>query len=144
MGRLGSGGWSGVGEVRVGVGWDVIGFKGFQVMGLGSGMSKELGGWGSLGRVEIKEFGGVGVGELGSGVRFGRLGLGKLESGLGKLGLGGTGGWDCGLGFGGWIQGLGWLGSGGGEVDSGGLGLGGLVGIRGVEVGGELGSKELE
>ena len=36
MGRLGSGGWSGVGG-------DGIGFEGFQVRGLGSGRSKEFG-----------------------------------------------------------------------------------------------------
>ena len=57
MGRLGSGGWSGVGGVGVEVRGDVIGFEGFQVRGLGSGRSKDLGVWGrrSLGReVELK------------------------------------------------------------------------------------------
>ena len=43
MGRLGSGGWSGIGGVRVGVGGDGIGFEGFQVRGLWAGRSKELG-----------------------------------------------------------------------------------------------------
>ena len=43
MGRLGSGGWSRVGGVLVGVGGDGIGFEGYQVKGLGSGRSEELG-----------------------------------------------------------------------------------------------------
>ena len=42
MGRLESWG-RGVGGIRVGVGGDVIGFEGFQVRGLGSARSKELG-----------------------------------------------------------------------------------------------------
>ena len=41
------GGWSGVGGFRVGVEGDVIGFEGFQVRGLGSERSKELGEFGS-------------------------------------------------------------------------------------------------
>ena len=69
MGRLGSG-----------VGGDGIGFEEFQVRGLGSGRSKELGSeeFGSRGRVGIKD-----VGELESGVKFGRLGLGGGYGGLG-------------------------------------------------------------
>ena len=71
MERLGSGGWSGVGGVRVGFGGDGIGLEGLQVRG--SGRSKELGGWGrrSLGRgVELKSRRSVGLGSR-SGVRRG-------------------------------------------------------------------------
>ena len=138
MGRLGSGGWSGVEGVGVEVRGDVIGFEGFQVRGLGSGRSKDLGVWGrrSLGReVELKSTRSEG---LGLEVGFGRFGLEELGSGLGKLGLGGAGGWGPESGVG-----LGRLGS-GGAVGLGGLGLGELFGIRGVEVGGKLESKELE
>ena len=84
MGRLRSRSWRGVG----GVGGDGIGFEGFQVRGLGSGWSKELG-------LEV--------------------GFGRLGSGLGKLGLGGygrlrLGEWSQGLG---WGRGVGELRSGG-------------------------------
>ena len=108
MGRLGSGGWSGVGG-------NGIGFGGVLVRGLGSGRSKELGVWGrrSLSRVEIKEVGGVGVRgwvrEVGVGGGYGRLGL---EAGVRSwVGVGGIGGWVrevgvVGVGVGG--QGLEW------------------------------------
>ena len=108
MGRLGLRGGSGVGE-------DGIGFEGFQVRELGSGRSKELGGWGRR------------------GWSWGRRSLGqevKLESrksvglGLGKLGL--RGGYER-LGLRGWVY----------KVVE-------LIRIRGVGVAGDLCSKELE
>ena len=101
MGRLGSGGWSGDGGVRVGAGRDGIGFEGYQVRGLGSGRSKELGGWGwrssgqevelksrrlvGLGsEVGLREVGVGGVGELGLGELVGirRVGVKRVEGGL--------------------------------------------------------------
>ena len=63
MGRLGSGGWHGVGGVRVGVVRDRVGFGGVHVRGLGSGRSEELGSeeFGSRGRGIEVGVGGIGV-----------------------------------------------------------------------------------
>ena len=73
---LGWGGWGrgGVEEVQVGVGGDGTEFKGFQVRGLGSERSNELGDWGrrSLGReVELKGLGSRWSEELGGWCRSG-------------------------------------------------------------------------
>ena len=80
---LGWGGWSGDGG-------DGIGFERYQVRGLGSGRSKELGGWGrrSLGQeVELKSRRLVGLdSEVGVGVR--EVGV---RSWVGEVGVGGIG-----------------------------------------------------
>ena len=117
-----------------------MGSKDFKSRGCGRGCQRS---WGFGGVwVELKSRGRRGWGR-GAGVRVWVREI-ELGSGLGKLGLGGTGGWGWGLGSGvrSWVGEVGV--GGGGGVGSGRLGLGELVGIRGVEVGGKLGSKELE
>ena len=106
MGKLGSGGWSGVGGVWVGVRGDGVGFGGTQVRGLGRSEelgSEEFGSRGRVGKVRPRSWrvrvwgwgqelgsGSGGLGELGSGGlelarKIGIRGLGELGSG--KLGL---------------------------------------------------------
>ena len=81
---MGSGSWSGVGGVRVGVGRDGVEFVEIQVRGLGSERSEKLG---------------VGVGGvLGRGVKLKSrrsLGLGSRGQGLGSGGWG-SGSWGRG------------------------------------------------